>query len=125
MTKEEEEARMSDLFMNAEIPDGSLGVPKHQRDCVSPAKVFHYRVEWVPLSLFHPPELPSSTSPSYVVLGRVSRIHATRYRHANWYCNFWSSKDGYCASLSFFLSMCARVYCVSLNYYKYLFASYM
>lgn len=83
MTKEEEEARMPDLFMNAEIPDGSLRVPKHQRDCVSPAKVFHYRVEWVPLSLFHPPELPSSTSPSYVVLGRAPRIHATGYRHAN------------------------------------------
>lgn len=94
MTKEEEEARMPDLFMSAEIPDGSLGVPKHQRDCVSPAKVFHYRAEWVPLSLFHPPELPSSTSPSYLVLGQARRIHATGYyRRANCYCDFWCSDE--------------------------------
>lgn len=32
--EEEEGARRPDLFMNAEIPRGSLGVPKHQRDCV-------------------------------------------------------------------------------------------
>ena len=35
---------MPDLLMSVEIPRGSLGVPKHQRDCVPTAKVFHYRV---------------------------------------------------------------------------------
>lgn len=48
--------RKPDLLMSVEIPRGSLGVPKHQRDCVPPAKVFHYRGERVPSFLSHPPQ---------------------------------------------------------------------
>lgn len=46
---------MPDLLMSVEIPRGSLGVPKHQRDCVPTAKVFHYRV---PSFQFPPPRKP-------------------------------------------------------------------
>lgn len=52
---------MPDLLMSVEIPRGSLGVPKHQRDCVPPAKVFHYRV---PSFQFPPP--------------RSTTVHSTR-----------------------------------------------
>lgn len=52
---------MPDLLMSVEIPRGSLGVPKHQRDCVPTAKVFHYRV---PSFQFPPP--------------RSTTVHSTR-----------------------------------------------
>lgn len=50
---------MPDLLMSVEIPRGSLGVPKHQRDCVPPAKVFHYRVP----SFQFPPPQPCARQP--------------------------------------------------------------
>ena len=44
--------------MNVGIPRGSLGVPKHQRDCVPRAKGFHYQGEQeYHASLFHPPQI--------------------------------------------------------------------
>lgn len=55
-TEEPAAARKSDLLMSVEIPRGSLGVPKHQRDCVSPVEVFHYQGERVPSFQFHPLE---------------------------------------------------------------------
>lgn len=76
----EEGARRPDLFMNAEIPRGSLGVPKHQRDCVPSRRYSITGLSECP----HPcSTLLNCRTLSYAVLDPDSPIHATGHRHAN------------------------------------------
>ena len=65
---EEAAARKLDLLMSVEIPRGSLGVPKHQRDCVPPAEVFHYGRA----GTFIPGSTPSKRSVSCLAIPRYS-----------------------------------------------------
>jgi len=73
-----EEGRRPDLFMNAEIPRGSLGVPKHQRDCVPSRRYSITGLSEYPHPFLHP---PSRWTLCYTILA----IHATGHRHANEY----------------------------------------
>jgi len=73
-----EGGRRPDLFMNAEIPRGSLGVPKHQRDCVPSRRYSITGLSEYPHPFLHP---PFCWTLCYTILA----IHATGHRHANEY----------------------------------------
>lgn len=81
--EKEGEPRRPDLFMNAEIPRGSLGVPKHQRDCVPSRRYSITELSEYP----HPYSTLLPKLPDVVVLhcsrARLAHIEATGHRHAN------------------------------------------